>query len=140
MKVVINKCYGGFGLSIRAQKAINKIGCPHSKYILEDDYFTTPDIDKKVHGSVEVAREKHAKFCEMHRKKGEGKILEDDHSWGKNGARACPVLIEVVERLKKEANGQHAELKIVEIPDDVEWEIEEYDGIEWIAESHQTWG
>jgi hypothetical protein len=32
-----------------------------------------------------------------------------------------------------------AELKVVESPDDVEWEIEEYDGIEWIAEVHRTW-
>jgi hypothetical protein len=28
----------------------------------------------------------------------------------------------------------------VDIPDDVKWQIEEYDGNEWIAESHRTWG
>ena len=33
-----------------------------------------------------------------------------------------------------EANGDHAKLKIVEIPADVEWQIDEYDGTEWIAE------
>ena len=27
----------------------------------------------------------------------------------------------------------------VEIPDDVEWQIEEYDGSEWIAEKHRIW-
>ena len=32
-----------------------------------------------------------------------------------------------------------AKLKIVEIPDDVEWIIEEYDGKEWIAEDHRRW-
>ncbi len=45
-----------------------------------------------------------------------------------------------VEELKEEANGTFAELKIVEIPDDVEWVIEEYDGIEWVSEKHRVWG
>lgn len=53
--------------------------------------------------------------------------------------RTDPDLIEVIERLGNEANGRHAELKVVEIPDDVEWKIEEYDGQEWIAEEHRTW-
>jgi hypothetical protein len=30
-------------------------------------------------------------------------------------------------------------LRIVEIPDGVEWHISEYDGIEHIAENHRTW-
>ena len=33
----------------------------------------------------------------------------------------------------------YAQLKIVEIPDDVKWIVEEYDGIELIAEVHRTW-
>jgi len=37
------------------------------------------------------------------------------------------------------ADGDHAELKVVEIPDDVEYLIEEYDGLEHIAEAHRTW-
>jgi hypothetical protein len=37
------------------------------------------------------------------------------------------------------ANGAHANLKIVEVPPDVEWQIEEYDGNEWVAEKHRTW-
>jgi hypothetical protein len=28
---------------------------------------------------------------------------------------------------------------VVEIPDGVEWEIAEYDGLEWVAEKHRTW-
>jgi hypothetical protein len=30
-------------------------------------------------------------------------------------------------------------LAIVEIPDDVQWIIEENDGMEWVAEKHRTW-
>tara|TARA_B100000949_G_scaffold213979_1_gene209196 strand:+ start:514 stop:828 length:315 start_codon:yes stop_codon:yes gene_type:complete len=33
----------------------------------------------------------------------------------------------------------NANLKVVEIPDDVEWEIADYDGKEWVAEKHRTW-
>ena len=28
---------------------------------------------------------------------------------------------------------------MTKIPDDVEWYVEEYDGIEWVAEVHRTW-
>ena len=38
-----------------------------------------------------------------------------------------------------EASGRFAALKVVEIPDDVEWTVEEYDGNEWVAEIHRTW-
>jgi hypothetical protein len=48
-------------------------------------------------------------------------------------------LIAVVELMGSKACGGHAELKIVEIPDDVNWYIEEYDGREWVAERHRTW-
>jgi len=36
-------------------------------------------------------------------------------------------------------NGSYSRLKIVEVPDDVEWEVDEYDGNEWVAEKHRTW-
>jgi hypothetical protein len=48
-------------------------------------------------------------------------------------------LIEVVETLKEEANGAFANLKIIEIPDDVNWTIEEYDGKERVEEVHRVW-
>ena len=38
-----------------------------------------------------------------------------------------------------EANGTHANLKIVEIPADVAWQIDDYDGLEWVAEQHRIW-
>ena len=53
--------------------------------------------------------------------------------------RNDPLLIQVVEEMGEKANDRYSELKIVEIPDDVEWQIDEYDGAEWIAEKHRTW-
>lgn len=54
-------------------------------------------------------------------------------------ARDNPNLVRAVEELGQAANGPFAALKIVEIPDTVNWYIEEYDGREWIAERHRTW-
>ena len=48
-------------------------------------------------------------------------------------------LIAVIEEFGADANGWAAVLKIVEIPDDVQWQIEEYDGCEHIAEKHRIW-
>jgi hypothetical protein len=92
MKVVINKCYGGFGLS---QKAVNML---EAKGIKTD-------------------------------------IMSDDQP----EFRSHPKLIEVVEELKEEAGDRHADLHIVEIPDYIQWYIEEYDGMEHVAEIHRTW-
>lgn len=53
--------------------------------------------------------------------------------------RDDPDLISVVREMGTAANGQYAKLKILEIPADVDWEISEYDGNEWVAEKHRTW-
>ena len=53
--------------------------------------------------------------------------------------RTDPKLIECIETLGKEANGCCADLKVVEIPDDIDWEIRNYDGIESIHEVHRVW-
>jgi hypothetical protein len=53
--------------------------------------------------------------------------------------RNDPMLIKTIEILGEEANGNFGDLKIVEIPDDVEWIIQEYDGAEWVAEKHRVW-
>jgi hypothetical protein len=54
-------------------------------------------------------------------------------------ARDDPHLVQTVLRLGGAANTRYSELKVVEIPDGVEWTICEYDGCEWIAEAHRTW-
>ena len=53
--------------------------------------------------------------------------------------RNCQVLVALVEEMGERANNSYSRLKIVEIPDDVQWEIGEYDGMEWVAEKHRTW-
>jgi len=53
--------------------------------------------------------------------------------------RDDPVLIQVIEQLGEKANTRYSSLKVIEIPDDVEWHIHEYDGMEHVAENHRTW-
>ena len=53
--------------------------------------------------------------------------------------RDDPILVEVVEELGEKANARFAKLAITEVPDGVSWGIEEYDGQEWVSETHRTW-
>jgi hypothetical protein len=48
-------------------------------------------------------------------------------------------LVQVVEEMGSAANGPESSLYIVEVPDDVDWHIQEYDGVEHVAENHRTW-
>lgn len=54
--------------------------------------------------------------------------------------RSDPRLIEAIEKIGEEkASGALAKVCIVDIPDGIEWEIDEYDGIESIHEAHRSW-
>ena len=66
-------------------------------------------------------------------------MTDDEVKWDWNIPRDDQRLVQAVEELGKKASGKYSSLKIVEIPDDVEWEIEEYDGSEWVSEKHRTW-
>ena len=92
IKVVINKDFGGFGLSDEAEALYKeRKGITDTRWSYYD-------------------------------------ILRDD-----------PILVQIVEEMGDNANGGYAELKVVEIPDDADWYVEEYDGSEWVAERHRTW-
>lgn len=90
MEIVINKCYGGFGLSAKAMKRYGELeGTAKSDYDME---------------------------------------------------RTDPLLIQVVKELGEEANANYAKLAVIEIPDDVDWELFDYDGIEMVVDKNRTWG
>ena len=89
MKIVINTCFGGYGLSEEAYKYMG----------LEwDSYGFAPDI-----------------------------------------SRTDSKLIECVETLGEKADGLFARLKVVEIPDNINWYINNYDGMETVEEAHRSW-
>ena len=121
MKVAINTCHGGFDLSDAAfEKLLERKGV---------------EFDKKTDDRI-------SGFTHYYQK---GRLGDDDayinhYDFYGEEHRADPDLIAVIEEMGKQADGYFAELKVVEIPDDVEWEIYEYDGDEWVAEKHRTWG
>ena len=104
MKIVINDCHGGFGLSNEGiEHYANLIGVELVEHDTQYAFGTKWKLQDR-------------------------EIPRDD-----------PALIKTVETLGKKADGNFARLKIVDIPDDVEWQIDEYDGLEWVAEQHRTW-
>lgn len=69
-----------------------------------------------------------------------GRQISGNPEWGSyDTPRDDGTLIAVVEQLGADAGSNVSRLEIVTIPDDVEWQIEEYDGNEWVAEKHRTW-
>ena len=117
-KIVINKCFGGFGLSDQAfERYLELKGTP---------YETKP--------SRWSFREDGKDYYEA------GHLGDDAHYlWDRGIDRNDPALIQTIEEMGTKANGWCADLGIVEIPDDIEWEIAEYDGNEHVAEKHRTW-
>lgn len=65
--------------------------------------------------------------------------ITDPSFYDRDIPRDDPYLVKIVRELGMAANGSCANLKIVEVPGDVNWLVQEYDGAEWIAEQHRTW-
>lgn len=66
-------------------------------------------------------------------------LTGNNHKFGDHISRDDPFLIQAIEELGQEANTPWCNIKILEIPFDVDWQIQDYDGREWIAERHRTW-
>jgi hypothetical protein len=143
MKVVINECYGGFGLSKEAcQRYFDLKG--QQVWIEEDKRFSALDMFTVWLVSPEERLE--IKEGEAYHKMSRDERI--DYNWkysqqtwyrDNNLTRNDPILVQVVEEMGDKAWGRYAKLAIVEIPDDVQWIIEENDGMEWVAEKHRTW-
>jgi hypothetical protein len=139
-KVVINGCYGGFSLSDKAMML----------YAEKRGIDITPVDDTGLGGSTffkckpenlpEILRKAYLKLSDEERRGPYSEAYSEIGTLSsRDFERDDPCLVKVVEELGDCANGSFASLNIVEIPDDVEWEIAEYDGIEWVAEKHRTW-
>lgn len=67
------------------------------------------------------------------------KDRDEHYFYCNNLERTDPLLIQTVEALGQKASGRFADLQVVEIPDGIEWHLDEYDGIESIHENHRSW-
>lgn len=145
MKLVINAGYGGFSISRECAEFMVKLGDKQAEAELNDwnkrqsvlNYYKKnkkfpDDCDEDLKSSLEID----AKYeCEA---KFYGYGYEEGFDNGYE--RTNENLIKAVEELGKKANGDCATLKVVEIPDDVDYYIDEYDGFESVNEKHRSWG
>ncbi len=138
MKLVINRCYGGFSLSHEAMMRYAEI--KGIKFYPEEEafgfttYYTVPKDQR-----VEPKEGEEFYKMSLEERRAYNKRCVNEQLYDRDLERDDPVLVQVVEELGSKADGRYAELEIVEIPDDVRWQIEEYDGKEWVAEQHRTW-
>ena len=145
MKVVINHCYGGFGLSPKALKAWAKLKgreCHFYEGGLSKPY--TPVAEGKEEDALlNIAFDVRLPFKAVKQgRNDEFNKWYSEHSISSHDIeRNDPDLIRVIEELgQDEASNRFSNLVIVEIPDGIEYTIQEYDGYEHIAEKHRTWG
>jgi hypothetical protein len=135
MKVVINKCFGGFGLSDEAEDLYaKKAGFELFRYKqTRYKYKDGEDLFERGGGSpFSYTFKKDFGDCFY-------KFPNDEYWYSREIERDDKILVSVVEELGEKANGYCSELGIVEIPDGISYTIEEYDGNEHIAEVHKTW-
>lgn len=158
MKIVINDCYGGFSLSPKAVRRLAELDG-------RECYFFSgiaPDGSRQYDKNFPIAEEKiTSMFWSAYDIPNPDEVIGKSFI-GEDGTykvynalnnkysltcrpteRTDPKLIQVVEELgpdrKTGASGSCAELIVVEIPDGIEWEITEYDGIETVEEVHRSW-
>ena len=113
-EIVINTCYGGFSLSRTALiEYLEKTG---TEYSLQPQ----PDRDTQLRLGDRI-------FVNGN--------MFDHHSINRDD----PALVNVVRQLGSKSWGENAKLKIIKIPRNVDWYIDDYDGKEWVAEKHRIW-
>lgn len=165
MKIVINGCFGGFGLSPIGLKRYAELkgrqcyffrsarnkdgGISLDRYegpisleeaMEESVFFHAFDIPNP-NEVVAFPDEWHSLSIEEKQKFNDAYSAHCFSS--SNISRTDPHLIQVIEEIggghRTGASGKFANLKIVEIPDGIDYEIDEYDGNEHVAEKHRTW-
>lgn len=141
MKIVINKCYGGFSLSHEGMMRYAEIKgirlWPESGRVcpsLTPTYWTVAPENRFAGLAADFNTLTMDERVEYNKKYREQTIYDRDLN------RSDPALVQTVEELGDVANGDCAKLAVIEIPDGVEWEIDEYDGYETVDEVHRSWG
>lgn len=141
-RVVICAQHGGFGLSMAGESAyLARKGKQAFFYANPRNLSGRCDYDHYVRAETQERPFVVFTFTEDLGDEPTAREMDDSKAWftERDIPRDDPDLIAVIEELGDAASGSHCRFSIVEIPDSVEWEIEEYDGLEWVAEKHRVW-
>ena len=112
--VVINRCLGSFSMSFDAK--IRYLDLIRAKYTIHD----------------RVSRHDTQRYGRT--------IKVNDAYWDESYIeRDDPYLVQVVREMGTKVNTDCSSLKIVSVPADVDWEVTDYDGLEFISERHRIW-
>lgn len=111
-KIVINKCHGKFCLSHKAFLRLRELGQQQA----------LQEVDLGAYWP-----------------QGSTPNEPSLNQFGTEISRDDRMLVQVVEELRAEANGHCAALKIIEVPPDVPWLIENAHGVERVSEVHRAW-
>lgn len=135
MKVAINRCFGGFDLSVKAVLRYAEL----SGLKLYPCKMINHDYNNCLYCIVDDSED--SLFVSFYKEPpNESGVVNDDYFWNDGDIkRNDPILIKVIEELGLEVNTSVSKIEIVEIPDGIEWVIDEYDGLETIEEKHRSW-
>ena len=122
MKVVINRCYGGFGLSHEAVMRYFEIKgvtvYPEQDKSLGHWKFWTYWLVKP-EDRIESKEGEAFYAMSMEDRRAYNQAHSEQTAYPREMERHDPVLVQVVEEMGDKANGAHVKLAVVEIPDDV---------------------
>lgn len=108
-KLVVNRGYGGFSVEDEAVRKMREWGCDIAEELVLPGEFYSDGSGPRKEGRMRDCTYPHR-----------SDIRTDEH------------LIQAVNE------GLAKGLEVIEIPDDVEWVITEYDGAETVREKHRT--
>lgn len=132
-KVVINACYGGFGLS---REACQRYWDLKGEQVWIEDDTEYPALGMfivwLVPPSERVKRKTPHQFSSMSmdERVAYNRKVSEQTWYDRNVDRNDPVLVQVVEELGDKASGKYSKLRVVEV--DGLYKIDEYDGYESI--------
>lgn len=133
MKVVINSCYGGFGLSTQAVKRYLEL-CGKQLYIYKMTKHKALD-DVWEFKKIDSVKDRYDILVTYYTTEDQGEVLND---WPSNIFHIHEIprndkhLVQVVEELGKNASTKFSYLEVVEVENGRWFRIDEYDGYEGI--------
>lgn len=146
MEIILNKDYGGFGLSDKAKALIIKRKglpfYPYAKINLDDDKNFRKVTEKEImddtfrgvsllDGIVWVSKD-FGKYTTDDKVFSKPFLFDYDNKYhlDNDSLRVDKDAIEVIKELGEKADGEFASFRIVSIPDGSYYRIDDYDGIE----------